>query len=75
MRIESWDAERKRDSAQPQVLRIGQMNSSITQFSIPNSHPRADLLEISNWKLEIGNRISNFQFAISNRVKLALALS
>jgi hypothetical protein len=29
MRIENWAAERKRDSAQPQLLRIGQMNSSI----------------------------------------------
>ena len=28
MRIENWDAERKRDSAQHQELRIGQMNSS-----------------------------------------------
>jgi hypothetical protein len=38
MRIENWDAERKRDSAQPQELRIGQIpgfsNLTNSQFSI-----------------------------------------
>jgi hypothetical protein len=46
MRIENWDAERKRDSAQPQQLRIGQINSSMAQFPILNSHPRGSLAEV-----------------------------
>ena len=40
MRIENWDAERKRDSAQPRELRIGQIEFANSQFPSLNSHPK-----------------------------------